>query len=76
MKTTDGTHPSLLGIMGGLEKETAAVMKDKGVYDKFMARIDSEYRETFGCKPLKEPKGFVAPRAQVPQHHLGEYLVK
>ncbi|MBN9414399.1 MAG: hypothetical protein J0I12_03130 [Candidatus Eremiobacteraeota bacterium] len=76
MKTTDGTHPSLLGMMGGLEKETAAVMREKGVYDKFMARIDSEYRETFGSRPLKEPKPFVAPRAQVPQQHLGEYLVK
>lgn len=75
MKTTDGTHPSLLGIMGGLEKETAAMMKERGVYDKFMARIDSEYRESFGSKPLREIKPFVAPRAQVPQHHLGEYLV-
>ncbi len=75
MKTTDGTHPSLLGIMGGLEKETAAMMIDRGVYDKFMARIDSEYRESFGSKPLREPKPFVAPRVQVPQQHLGEYLV-
>lgn len=39
-----------------------------------MARIDSEYRETFGKKPLHEPKGFVLPRARVPQDQLGEYL--
>jgi hypothetical protein len=74
MKTTDGTHPMLLAMMGGLGPETAAVLKDKGVYDKFMARIDSEFRETFAKKPLHEPKGFVVPRAQVPQDHLGEYL--
>ncbi|MBS2035043.1 hypothetical protein JST97_08640 [bacterium] len=74
MKTTDGTHPMLLGMMGGLEAETTAVLKEKGVYDQFMARIDSEYRETFGSKPLREPKGFVAPRAHVSSQHLGEYL--
>ena len=74
MKTTDGTHPSLLAMMGGLGPETAAVLKEKGVYDKFMARIDSEYRETFGSKPLRESKPFIAPQATVPSDKLGEYL--
>lgn len=76
MKTTDGTHPILLGMMGGLESECAAVLKEKGVYEKFMARIDGEFRETFGKKPLREGKGFAEPRAVVPSGHLGEYLTR
>jgi len=74
MKTTDGTHPSLLGMMGGLEGETADLMKEMGVYQKFIQRIDSEFQESFGQKPLREPMGFVAPQHQVPQGQLGDYL--
>ena len=73
MKTTDGTHPSLLGLMGGLEKETAALMRDKGVYAAFMKRIDGEYQETFGSRPLREPRTFAAPSVQVNPNILGDY---
>ena len=75
MKTTDGTHPSLLAMMGGLEKETASVMKEKGVYEKFMQRIEGEYRETFGAAPLREPRKFAAPAKTVPRQELGDYLI-
>ena len=75
MKTTDGTLPIWLAMMGGLEKETAQVMKDKGVYDTFMNRIDSKYQETFGSAPLREPEGFAAPGVEVPHQLLGDYLV-
>ena len=74
MKTTDGSHPSLLGLMGGLEKETTALLHEKGVYQAFMQRIDGEDQETFGARPLREPKPFAAPRTQVPHQYLGDYL--
>lgn len=74
MKTTDGTHPTLLALMGGLEREMADVMKSRGIYDRFQARIRAEFQETFGKKPLREPVGFVAPGQQVPSQYLGEYL--
>ena len=73
MKTTDGTHPMLLGIMGGLEQETASMMKEKGVYQAFMKRIDGEYQETFGSAPLREPFPFVLPNYTVPNAPLGDY---
>lgn len=75
VKTTDGTHPMLLAMMGGLERECADVMKEKGVYDAFLRRIDGEYREAFGRRPLREPVGFVAPQATVPREPLGDYAV-
>ena len=73
MKTTDGTHPILLAMMGGLEKETAEVMREKGVYERFLRRIDEEYREAFALAPLREPSGFAAPSHQVPREYLGNY---
>jgi hypothetical protein len=75
MKTTDGTHPSLLGMMGGLERETADLLREKGVYQKFLERIDGEYRETFGSRPLREPNTFAAPSMQVPHQELGDYIL-
>lgn len=75
MKTTDGTHPSLLALMGGLERETTALLKEKGVYEAFLRRIDGEYQETFGDRPLRELKPFAAPAVQVPQDSLGDYLL-
>lgn len=73
LKTTDGSHPILLAMMGGLEQECGDVMKQRGVYESFMQRIDDEYKETFGARPLREPSGFAAPRAQVPTTLLGDY---
>jgi hypothetical protein len=73
VKTVDGTHPTLLGLMGGLEKEMADVMKERGVYSAFRQRIASEYSESFGNRPLREPKPFAAPEVEVPQQHLGPY---
>jgi hypothetical protein len=73
VKTTDGTYPTLLAMMGGLEPETAAVLKEKGAYEPFMKRIDAEYKENFGDEKLREPDGFVAPEASVRRDLLGDY---
>jgi hypothetical protein len=61
VKTVDGSLPNLLAIMGGLEHETADAMRDLGVYDRFREIMLGEYRETFGKRPLNEPKGFALP---------------
>ncbi|CAN0463038.1 unnamed protein product, partial [Phaeothamnion confervicola] len=47
-KTCDGTYPNLLALMGGLEKESAEMMKEQGVYDKFLEILGGEYKEAFG----------------------------
>lgn len=74
MKTTDGTHPTLLGMMGGLEKEMADLLREKGKYDDFMQRIDQEYREAF-ARPLHDRLPALAPQARVPRQLLGDYEV-
>ncbi len=72
MKTIDVTFTNILALSGGLEKETAELLKEKGVYDKFMQRMHGEYQETFGDAPLNEPVDFALPQVSVPQI-LGPY---
>ena len=61
MKTIDGSFPLLLSMMGGLEQETADMLRSTGTYDAFRKRIAGEYDEAFGAAPLRETGGFVAP---------------
>ena len=61
MKTVDGTLPNLLAIMGGIEQETGEMMKDCGVYDKFIHLMKGKYDEAFGKEPLKENCDFFYP---------------
>lgn len=74
VKTIDGTFPNLLAMQGGLEKETAAVLREKGVYQRFLAIMQHEYDETFAQAPLREPSGFALPEASIPQGQLPPYL--
>ena len=75
MKTTDGSQPIWLAMMGGITREIGDVLKERGLYDKFQQRIDSEFQEAFGGAPLREPSDFAAPKATVPHDILGDYLV-
>jgi len=65
-KTIDVTFTNLLAMAGGLEKETAELLKEKGVYQEFMQRMGSEYDEAFAGAPLREPVGFAAPLRPAP----------
>ena len=73
VKTTDGTYPNLLALMGGLERETADMMKERGVYQGFLDILNNEYKEAFGSAPLKEPCVFLSPTQAVPQGVLPDY---
>ena len=73
-KTVDGTFPILVALMGGLEKETAQMLKDYGVYEEFIQIMEEEYNETFGEEPLKEPAGFVLPSVSVPVDKISDYI--
>ncbi len=72
VKTADGTMPNLLGIMGGLERETAEMMEEKGIYEPFLKRLDSEYKESFGDAPLRS-SSLLPPSVAVPKDALGDY---
>ncbi len=74
VKTVDGTFPNLLAMTGGLEHEMADVLKDYGIYDKFIHIMESKYKEAFGTEPLKEPKGLAIPSVSVPTDGSGDYI--
>lgn len=71
-KTADGTLPTLLGLMGGLEREMAEALRQSGHYHQFYSRIDAEYQESFSA-PLRDTSEFVAPQIQAPLRPLGDY---
>lgn len=73
LKTIDGSLPNVLALMGGLEKESAAMLREEGLYDAFRARIGSEYREAFGRRPLREPAGFALPTVTIPRDGMPDY---
>lgn len=73
VKSCDGTYLNLIALMGGLERETAEMLKEQGVYQRFVDILRNEYIEGFGSAPLKEPCGFVGPNESVPQGLLPEY---
>ncbi|MEK7704347.1 MAG: hypothetical protein AAB426_05260 [Myxococcota bacterium] len=73
MKTIDGSLPLLLGMMGGVEQETAAMLREQGAYERFRALMQRQYDRGFGTVPLREPVGFARPNAVVPHGHLEEY---
>lgn len=66
VKTIDASFTNILAMAGGLEKEMADLLKERGVYDDFMARMGGEYDETFGDAPLRDPGGFALPPAPAP----------
>lgn len=65
-KTADGTFTNLLGMMGGVERETADMLKAQGKYGEFMKRLGSEYDETFTGARLRSPSALVAPKTVLP----------
>ncbi|MCE1246086.1 MAG: hypothetical protein LWY06_05535 [Firmicutes bacterium] len=73
IKTMDGSFPNILAISGGIEKETAAMLKQYGKYDQFIDIMRSEYKEGFGTEPLREPSGFALPKVKVPRDQMGEF---
>lgn len=48
MKTIDGTFPNILAMTGGLSKETAELLKNRGLYGRFKEIIEGELKEGFG----------------------------
>lgn len=68
IKTIDVTFNTLLAISGGLEKETAAMMREDGTYDEFLRIMRTEYRETFGDSPLRDPVNFALPLGPAPEN--------
>lgn len=55
VKTIDASFTTLLAISGGLQRETADLLKEKGVYNRFLNVMRKEYDEAFGAKPLRQP---------------------
>lgn len=68
VKTIDVTFCNLLAMSGGLAKETAALLKEKGKYAEFMSRMDGEYRETFGGAILRESASYGLPQRPAPEN--------
>ncbi len=73
VKTIDGSFTINLALCGGLEKETAELLKHEKVYDRFREIMTGEYRETFVSEPLREPVDFALPGVSVPKGILGDY---
>ena len=57
MKTIDGTFPNILAMTGGLGKETAELLKNRGLYGRFREIVEGELKEGFGSGNLKELSG-------------------
>lgn len=68
VKTIDVTFCNLLAMAGGLGQETAALLREKGKYEEFLATMDGEYRETFAGFALREPEGYGLPAAPAPSN--------
>jgi hypothetical protein len=66
IKTIDASFTTLLALSGGLEKEAAAMLKEEGKYDQFLAILKGEYEEAFAGAPLREPVDFALPKAPAP----------
>jgi len=66
VKTIDVSFTNLLALSGGLQQETKELLQEKGLYEQFHQRMTSEYEETFGNAPLREPVGFAYPKAPAP----------
>ena len=66
VKTIDVSFTNLLALSGGLQKETAAMLKERGKYQQFVERMTSEYEEAFGSSPLREIEDFAYPEAPAP----------
>lgn len=66
VKTVDVSYTNLLALSGGLGKETAALLRERNLYDRFLARLDGEFRETFAGAPLREPSPFALPPTPAP----------
>jgi len=73
VKTIDGSFPNIIALMGGLEKETAGMLRDYDLYDDFIDIMEKEYEETFGEEPLREPAGFVIPFVSIPVDKMSDY---
>lgn len=66
VKTIDVSFTNLLALSGGLQKETAELLKEKGKYQQFVERMSGEYEEAFGQAPLREPVDFAYPEKPAP----------
>lgn len=66
VKTIDVSFTNLLALSGGLQKETAAMLRERGKYEQFVARMTSEFKEAFGTAPLREQTDFAYPKASAP----------
>lgn len=73
MKTIDGSFPIVLAMAGGLEHETADLLREHGVYERFVERMRGEYREAFGSQPLLEEPGFALPTTMVPTDRMPDF---
>ncbi|MEW6284322.1 MAG: hypothetical protein AB1758_37250, partial [Candidatus Eremiobacterota bacterium] len=73
VKTVDGSLPNVLALLGGLERETASMLRERGAYDRFRDLMQAEYAEAFGDQPLREPVGFALPTVEVPRDKLPDY---
>ncbi len=73
MKTIDGTFPNIVAMAGGLHRETAEALRQRGKYKQFEKIMLNEYYHAFGKEPLKEPYGFALPAKSVPTEHVKDY---
>ena len=67
IKTIDASFTTLLALSGGLEKETAEMLRAHGKYEQFLAIMKGEFEETFAEQPLREPVDFALPKGPAPR---------
>jgi hypothetical protein len=76
LKTVDGTLPNIIALTGGLGRETGEMLKEMGLYNRFKAILENEYKEAFGTEPHREPYDFALPTKAVPTHEMPDYEKK
>jgi len=73
VKTIDGSFTNVIAMSGGLENETADMLKDEGKYESFKNILKYKYISSFGNKELNEPVDFAMPPDKVPESIHGDY---
>ncbi len=61
VKTIDVSFTVILALAGGLQAETAELLRETGRYDLFMNRLGRLYESGFGTERLREPVDFLLP---------------
>ena len=72
-KTVGATYPLLLAMCGGLERESVALLEERGLRKRFRALAAGLMAVAFRDKEIMELAGFAPPRVAVPVVGITDY---